>query len=37
MTGGGKDAIQNAYLEEYYGVIEIASLDDVIIWVIWCD
>ena len=34
---GGKDAIQNAYLGEYYGAIKIASLDDVTIWVIWCD
>jgi hypothetical protein len=33
---GGKGAIQNAYLGEYYGAIEIDSLDDVTIWVIWC-
>ncbi len=33
---GGKGAIQNAYLGEYYGAIEITSLDDVTIWVIWC-
>jgi hypothetical protein len=29
---GGKGAIQNAYLGEYYGAIKITSFDDVTIW-----
>ncbi len=33
---GGKDAIQNAYLGEYYDAVKVASLDDVTIWVTWC-